>query len=296
MITRLAYANRSAASSALVVDISPPAEAVATPPASAEPKAPKSTLAKERFMALLIAIERMKPLRPSSAANDDQNVVVDRKSRGDGSEAGIRIQQRHDHRHVRAADRQDKEDPDEHGDRQHRGENPHFIWRDDQPTQADAARGEQHQIHGILPAKGQGSTRQDFLQLAERHEASGDGEPTEQHLQPQRMDLPLSKRPGGRTVRVFADAHQGSCQRAERVAQSDPLRHRGHRHPHAEWVSRDCAHGGADSDPFIGYDAAVKEGRDDGDRHAKGGKLHPTPCAVRTTERAKRGDEQERCE
>ena len=50
-------------------------------------------------------------------ANDNQNVVVDRKSRGDGREAGIRIQQRHDHRHVRAADRQDKEDPDEHGDR-----------------------------------------------------------------------------------------------------------------------------------------------------------------------------------
>jgi NAD(P)-dependent dehydrogenase (short-subunit alcohol dehydrogenase family) len=52
------------------------------------------------------------------------------------------------------------------GDRQHRGENPHFIWRDDQPTQADAGRGEPHQIHGILPAKGQGSARQDFLQLA----------------------------------------------------------------------------------------------------------------------------------
>jgi hypothetical protein len=103
-------------------------------------------------MALLIAIERMKPLRPSSAPTMIRMLLSIANPVATAARPALRIQQRHDHRHVRTADRQDKEDPDEHGDRQHRGENPHFIWRDDQPTHADAGRGEQSPSRmGALP-------------------------------------------------------------------------------------------------------------------------------------------------
>src|ERR1700675_238941 len=67
MITRCAYAMRNASSPAVVGDISPAADVVTAVAASVDPNAPNSTFEKDRFIALLIAIARIKPLRPSSA-------------------------------------------------------------------------------------------------------------------------------------------------------------------------------------------------------------------------------------
>jgi len=72
--------------------ISPPAPE--TPPASAtaaDPKAPKKTFENERFIALLMMSERMKPERPSSAPTMIRMLLSMAKPCRDGRQAGIEL-------------------------------------------------------------------------------------------------------------------------------------------------------------------------------------------------------------
>src|ERR1700738_4580561 len=80
------------------------------------------------------------------------------------------------------------------------------------------------------------------------------------------------------------------------MAERNALWHRGHRYPHAKRISGYCTNSRADDNPFIGDDTRVKKGRHDRDGHAERGQLHATPGTVGTTQGAKSGDEQERCE
>src|SRR5882757_6318323 len=80
------------------------------------------------------------------------------------------------------------------------------------------------------------------------------------------------------------------------MAERDALRHRGHGHPHAERISGYCTNSRTDDNPFIGDDAGLKEGCDDGDSHSEGGQLHSSPSTVRAPQGAKGSDEQERGE
>ena len=73
------------------------------------PKAPNSTLVNERFMALHMMMERIRPRGAIERAGDDQQLVVQREAHGAGRKAGVGVQQR-DHRgHVGAADGDDQQ-------------------------------------------------------------------------------------------------------------------------------------------------------------------------------------------
>src|ERR1700746_885784 len=84
-----------AASSRLISRITPPTFCVAS--AITAPKPPKRTLVMERFMALHIRTERMKPEKPS----------------------GVGVQQRHHYGHVGRTDGDDQHDAEDKGDGQH---------------------------------------------------------------------------------------------------------------------------------------------------------------------------------
>ena len=80
--------------------------------AAGVPNAPKSTLANERFIALLIRIDSKKPEAPSSAPAMISTLLPMREAGRRGGEAGVRVEQRDHDRHVGAADRQHHRDAD----------------------------------------------------------------------------------------------------------------------------------------------------------------------------------------
>ena len=109
-----------------------PAAAAALPP-----NAPNSTLANERFMALLIRIDSRKPLAPSSAPAMISTLLLQRKARGRRRQAGIGVEQRDHDRHVGPADRQHDQHADGQPDHDHQIEH-HRMHR--------AGRGDDHQV------------------------------------------------------------------------------------------------------------------------------------------------------
>ena len=105
--------------------------------AEAAPKAPKRTLAKERFIAFDITSERMKPRGAVERAGDDQHVVADGEAGGRGGQAGVGVEQRDHHRHVGATDGEHQRDAEERAPaRPWRRRRP--GWRDRPPARRRA--------------------------------------------------------------------------------------------------------------------------------------------------------------
>ena len=90
----------------------------------------------ERFIALLIMMREQETRRAVERARDDEDVVVEREARRRRGETGVRVEQRDDDRHVRAADRQHEQDAEQRGPPRRSPRNT-LNWRgiDDHPDQ-----------------------------------------------------------------------------------------------------------------------------------------------------------------
>ena len=77
-----------------------------------EPKALKRMLGSERPMAVLIIRVSRMPEAPTSVPATISRFAVEREARGGHGQAGERVQQRDQHRHVGAADGQHEDDPE----------------------------------------------------------------------------------------------------------------------------------------------------------------------------------------
>jgi hypothetical protein len=80
------------------------------------PNAPKSTLPKERFIALHMMMERMRPAGAVEGTGGDEELVVEHEAHRDGREARVGVQDRDDGGHVGAADGHDEHPAEVHGE------------------------------------------------------------------------------------------------------------------------------------------------------------------------------------
>ena len=87
---------------------------------------------------------------------------------------------------------------------------------------------QQREVDDVLALVGDGPLRQDLLQFARGHQASGEGQRAEDDLQ--REHAHHEPRHGRRAEIELGGADQRHAQRAEGVAERGPLRHRGHLH------------------------------------------------------------------
>ena len=87
----------------LTVPWSPPSPAAASPP---PPKEPNTIAGIDRFIATAIRLVRIDARRADDHARDDHRGVVQRQTRCRGGQTRQRVEQRDDHRHVGAADRE----------------------------------------------------------------------------------------------------------------------------------------------------------------------------------------------
>ena len=163
--------------------------AAASPARSPVPNAPKSTFANERFIALLIIMERMKPDVPSSAPAMMSTLLPKREAGRARGEARVRVEERDDDRHVRAADGEHREDAHR---RSRARTSRRRRWRASDPrrtmSQKNERAEEQRDVHRVLALEGDRRAGDEALELAERHDASGERQEAEEHLEPERRD------------------------------------------------------------------------------------------------------------
>ena len=233
------------------------------------PNAPKSTLANERFIALLIIIESKKPEVPSSAPQMMSTLLLEREAGRRRGETGVRVEQRDDDRHVGAADGQHREDAEHEARAAHRVEELDTcsgIDHEERPA-SPASRQNIPMFEDVLALVGDRRAGDEALQLAERHDASGERQRAEEHLEPERRcaSRPRDVPPCGVEL---GDADQRRREAAERVRERDSLGHLGHRDPDRDRGADDRADDEPGDDPLVADDLVVEERRDDGDEHA----------------------------
>ena len=161
---------------------------------------------------------------------DDQQVVVEHEAHHAGRQAGVGIEQRDDRRHVGPADRHHQAQAERQAEQDQQHEHDVVRRIEDQPHAAKQRRAEQREVDDVLLRQAFDRAGNQLLQLAERHEAAGERQAAEQHLERQDAHREAVDRAAVRLV-VVGDADQRGGQRAERVRQRRPLRHGGHRHP-----------------------------------------------------------------
>ena len=153
-------------------------------PACTWPNAPNSTLVNERFIARHMMIERIRPDDPSSAPAMISSLFSSTKPIATADEAGVRVQQRDHGRHVGAADREDQQHAEEQ--REHdddREQQPLRRVDHEHDGRRPARSPSSAEVDDVLAAVGDRPRRDHFLQLAGRHQAAGEGQEAEDHLE-----------------------------------------------------------------------------------------------------------------
>ena len=170
-----------------------------------EPKALKRMLGSERPMALLISLVKMMPEAPTRVPATIKQVAVEHEARRRHGESGERVQQRDQHRHVRAADGEHEdhaEHQSEHQDHPDVGDAPGDQRQNDHDADGHADQGVDH----LLARVGDGTSGDQLLQLDERDRAPRERHRPDQHaeqhlgrdvdrrLQPERVEVQAARR------------------------------------------------------------------------------------------------------
>ncbi len=163
----------------------------------------------------------------------------------------------------------------------------------------DERRDQQPDVQDVLPAVGDRPLRQDFLQLAERHQRPREGQEAEQHLERDDAHAELVDGPGvdaalAHREQVLARADEADGEAAEAVRQRRPLRHRGHRHEQRQRQPRDRADHQADDDPLVVLHLRLDDRADDGQGHADLAGDDALPRGRRRAQPLERHDEEPR--
>ena len=95
---------------------------------------------------------------------------------------------------------------------------------------------------------------------------------------------------------ILGNADQGRGECAERVRQRGPLRHRGHRHPHAHGQAQRRADQKSDDDPGVADDLEMHQRTDDGHHHAELGEVHAALCGLGMAQALEAQNEKDRGE
>ena len=164
-------------------------------------------------------------------ARDDQQLVLEHEAHRHRREARVGVQQRDHRRHVGAADRDDQQHAEherEHDD--HREQERSASDRARDRRRAAIAIAEQRQVDHVLAAVGDRPGRDHLLELARRHQAAGEGEEAEQHLDHDRDRAERGELAVGEPDRVLRGADEPRGEAAERVRDRGPLRHGRERH------------------------------------------------------------------
>ena len=148
------------------------------------PNAPNSTLVNERFMALHMMTERMKPEEPSSAPAMISSLLFEHEAHERGGKAGVGVQERDDGGHVGAADGSDQQHAEDQRTRRSWRERDR-AGRDARPARRPAAiaAASTDEVDEVLSFIDDGALRQDFLQLAGGHQAAGEGERADDYFE-----------------------------------------------------------------------------------------------------------------
>ena len=143
-----------------------------------------------------------------------------------------------------------------------------------QPERDQDGCPEHRQADEVLPLVGNGPLRQHFLQLPRGDQASGEGERADNHFQRDFHHLKFREVGNAHVILGNADHRGGQC--AKSVAESGPLRHRGHGHQ-AEGNAHNRAHHQRHDDPFVFDDLVVTERGGHGQDGANLARQHAMP-------------------
>ena len=90
---------------------------------------------------------------------------------------------------------------------------------------------------------------------------------------------------------VLAYPDQSRRQCSEHVGEGDPLGHRRHRNPHAQWVADEGTNDQPNDDPAVADDLGLDQRADDGDQHPDRRQHHPPAGLFRLGQAAKAENE-----
>ena len=205
-------------------------------------------------------------------AGDDQQVVLQREADARRRPAGVAVQHRDDHRHVRPADRQDQQEAqrqrDQNDDPQrHAGVRLHQP--DDQQHREDAQRG----VEMVLVGEDQRLAGDQPLELGEGDDGAGEGDRADGRAERHLDQRALGDGPGdadavglGRVEGRERDEHRG--QTDQRVEGGDELRQGGHLDLAGDDVADAAADRDAEHDHPVGLDDGQGQRGQHGDGHA----------------------------
>src|SRR6267143_4612996 len=187
-------------------------------------------------------------------ASDDQQLAIEHEAHGRGGKAGVRVQERDDSGHVRPTDGDDQHHAEDERDDDHGGEEFHLLGMHTQDDGDGDGESEHAEVDEVLSFIGDGSLRQNFLELPRGHQAAGEGERAENYFHGEDGHHERGN-VGGAEIKLRG-ADQRDAEGAERVAERGPLRHGGHGH-FAEGHADDAAEDQADGYELVVDNAAI---------------------------------------
>ena len=161
-------------------------------------------------------------------SGDDQHRRVEHEPRRGGREARERVQERDHDGHVGAADRQHEEDAEEEREPDQREQRPLGVdARDHRDAEPDGAE-EDGGVGDVLRREHDRPSREELLELGERHERAGERDGADQRGEDDRDDL-VTRHVAAPDVELRERDERGRTA-ADPVEQGHHLRHRGHLH------------------------------------------------------------------
>ena len=161
----------------------------------------------------------------------------------------------------------------------------------------DGGGGEDPEVHHVLPRIGDRPLRNPlhFLQLPGRHQAPGEGQEAEDHLDHQRRHAERRDvlRAFAEPQVVFRHPHQSRRESAEGVRQRRPLRHGGQRYTRQRHADQKAG-GDGQQDPAVMHDLRLHPGRHHGDGHPPDAGEHSLARGLRIAHPVKGENEQRR--
>src|SRR5215471_3541096 len=153
--------------------------------------------------------------------------------------------------------------------------------------------GEQQQVDQVLVAVGDRPRRNDLLQLPRRHQAAGEGEEAEDHLERDRRHAKRGQFAVLEPDDVLRGADEARRHAAEGVRQRRPLRD-GRQGDARQRNARERPHLQAEADPAVVDDLGGQQRADDRRAHAGDAGEHAAPRRLRRVEPPQREDEEDR--
>ena len=238
--------------------------------------------------------------RPVERTGGDEQLVVEHESHRHGGQAGVRIEDGDDGRHVGPANRDDEQHAEEERERDDAAEHERRPRRRRTPRDRAGERqreAEQREVADVLERVRDRPLRHPFhfLQLARRHQAARQRQVAEDDLgderdHPERRQVFAAFR---QPQVVLRGADEAGGRAAERVRERRPLRHRRERHLRQRHAD-DEAGGDRDDDPRVVNDRRFGPCDDDGDHRAGDARVHAFARRRRGVHPVQREDEQRR--